>query len=106
MCGGGTGHAEAVLIEFDPAKISYGQLLEIFWKNHSPTSARKGQYRSAVFAFGAAQAEQASLSRDEVAKRLGKPVLTEIAPAERFWMAEDYHQQYFGDGALGSCPTG
>ena len=110
VCGDGTGHAEAVLVEFDPAKISYPQLLKFFWETHDPTSGdRQGpdsgsQYRSAIFTFDAAQLKAARLSRDEAQKGLAQKITTEIAPAGPFWVAEDYHQQYDERHGSLSCP--
>jgi len=102
VCTGRTGHAEAVQVVFDPARVSYEQLLDAFWECHDPTTAnRQGpdigtQYRSAVFFHGAAQeaAAAASKAAQEAAGRFGHPIVTEIAPAGPFTMAEDYHQQY------------
>src|ERR1700738_3856730 len=97
VCGDGTGHAEAVLVEFDPAKVSYEQLLKFFWETHDPTSGnRQGpdrgtQYRSAIFTFGVEQQKAALASRDEAQKALSDRITTEIAPAGRFWIAEAYH---------------
>jgi peptide-methionine (S)-S-oxide reductase len=105
VCGGRTGHAEAVLIEFDPKRVSYSHLLDVLWDSHSPEYARKGQYRSSVFTFGSEQAEQASASRIALEKRLGKPVRTEIEPATRFWLAEEYHQQYEDKTGIYACPS-
>jgi peptide-methionine (S)-S-oxide reductase len=78
-------------------------LLEVFWKEHSPTHSRKCQYRSAIFTYDDAQSSVAEASRAALAKRLGQEVLTEIAPAQTFWMAEDYHQQYFDKTGLNVC---
>lgn len=105
VCGGGTGHAEAVLVEFDPKRITFAQLLDAFWANHSPKSERKGQYRSAVFALGADQLATADLSKSSVEKKLGREVATEIKAAGRFWLAEDYHQQYYEKTGVYACPT-
>ncbi len=101
VCSGRTGHAEAVLVEYDPAKVSYAQLLELFWQIHDPTTPnRQGpdigtQYRSAVYAHDAEQEAAAKASRDATAGRFARPIVTEIAPAGPFHKAEDYHQQYF-----------
>jgi peptide-methionine (S)-S-oxide reductase len=98
VCTGRTGHAEVVQVEYDPARISYEELLDIFWQCHDPTQLnRQGpdigtQYRSAVFAHGPEQEEAAKASRDKLANA-GR-VVTEIAPAGDYWQAEDYHQQY------------
>jgi len=108
--GHGTGHAEAVLIEFDPAKVSYARLLEIFWSSHDATSGdRQGpdvgsQYRSAIFTFGPEQQQQALASRDAEQKKLADRITTEIAPAGPFWIAEAYHQQWDEKHGSESCP--
>ncbi len=107
----GTGHAEAVLVEFDPAQVSYAQLLEFFWRTHDPTSGdRQGpdqgsQYRSAIFTFGPEQLAAALASRAEEQKRLAEPITTEVAPAGPFWRAEDYHQQWDEKHGYLSCPA-
>lgn len=111
VCMGMTGHAEAVLIEFDPAKVSYEKLLEIFWANHNPTTYnRQGpdvgeQYRSAIFYHSPEQEELAASSKKKLdqSKKWQNPVVTEIVPAGIFWRAEDYHQQYLAKRGLGSC---
>lgn len=111
VCSDETGHAEVVQVEFDPAAISYEQLLDIFWKNHDPTQLnRQGpdtgtQYRSVIFyeteaQKKAAEAAKAALHNSGKHKR---PVVTEIAPAKTFYKAEDYHQQYLEKRGLGSC---
>jgi len=102
VCGGDTGHAEALEIEFDPAIISYDKLLEIFWDSHDPTQLnRQGpdfgtQYRSAIFYLSGQQRQQAedSLKSLEQSGRLRKAVATEITAATKFWEAEEYHQKY------------
>ena len=107
---GSTGHAEAVLVEFDPAKVSYAQLLHFFWETHDPTSGnaqgpdRGTQYRSAIFTFGAEQQQEAAASRAEAQKSLRDPITTEIAPAGPFWIAEAYHQQWDERHGSLSCP--
>ena len=101
VCSGRTGHAEAVRLAFDPSRISYAEILERFWKIHDPTSLnRQGadvgtQYRSAIFYFGEAQMEAAEASMKAEARRLGRPLATELVPAPRFWPAEDSHQGYY-----------
>jgi peptide-methionine (S)-S-oxide reductase len=103
VCSGRTGHAEAVQLEFDPAKVSYDQLLELFWEIHDPTTLNRqgpdigSQYRSAIFFHGPEQeaAVRASKERQVAAGRFRNPIVTEIVPAATFWRAEDYHQQYF-----------
>jgi peptide-methionine (S)-S-oxide reductase len=97
---GGTGHAEAVQIVFDPARVSYEKLLDVYWHNIDPTVADRqfcdvgDQYRSAIFARDAEQRRAAEASRDAVQKRLGVPVKTQIADAGAFYPAEEYHQDY------------
>ncbi len=103
VCSGRTGHAEAVQLQFDPARVSYGELLDIFWDLHDPTTLnRQGpdvgtQYRSAIYVHDAEQeaAAVASKERLQQAGRYREPIVTEIVPAGEFTRAEDYHQQYF-----------
>lgn len=110
VCSDATGHAEAVLVEFDPSQVSYDALLKFFWQTHDPTSGdRQGpdrgtQYRSAIFTFGPDQQAAARASRDEEQKRLQDRITTEIAPAGPFWVAEDYHQQWDEKHGALSCP--
>jgi peptide-methionine (S)-S-oxide reductase len=119
VCSGRTGHAEAVLVVYDPTVISYGELLRAFWEAHDPTQGmRQGndlgtQYRSAIYAVTPAQrtaAEESKRDYDTALKAAGfRPVTTEIADASRFYYAEDYHQQYLGknpDGYCGLAGTG
>ncbi len=100
VCTGKTGHAEAVLVEFDPARLSYRQLLERFWQIHNPCTInqqgpdRGTQYRSAIFTYNDQQQEIAEASKKESARLFKRPIVTEIVPAGEFYMAEDYHQQY------------
>lgn len=116
VCAHATGHAEVVRVVYDPAKVSYDDLLRVFWENHDPSQGnRQGndigtQYRSAVFYLDDAQRAAAEASRDAYQKRLtaagyGK-ITTEIAPAGEFWMAEDYHQQYLHKNPDGYCGVG
>jgi peptide-methionine (S)-S-oxide reductase len=124
-CSGRTGHAEVVLVVFDPEKVSYADLLRVFWESHDPTQGmRQGndigtQYRSAIYTADEAQQRAAEESRDAFAPVLRAAgygdITTEIAPAGPFYYAEDYHQQYLhkvpngycGLGGTGlSCPTG
>ncbi len=103
VCGGRTGHAEVVQVEFDPAIVSYEKLLEWFWSAHDPTEVnRQGadvgtQYRSVIFYHSEAQKQAAEASRDRLAKsgRFRKPIATAIEPAGRFWPAKESHQDYF-----------
>jgi len=106
-----TGHAEAVLVEFDPRRVRYEQLLDLFWRTHDPTSGdrqgpdRGSQYRSAIFTFGPEQQVAALASRDVERARLADRITTEIAPAGPFWIAEDYHQQWDEKHGHRSCPA-
>lgn len=111
VCSDQTGHAEAVEIEFDPARVTYSQLLEQFWKLHDPTTRNRqgpdvgSQYRSAVFHHDDDQREQAEAvkRRLDEAGIFGRPIVTEITPASTFWRAEDYHQQYVHKRGGGGC---
>ena len=113
-CSGRTGHTEAVQVVYDPAKVSYRDLLKIFWESHNPTQGyRQGndvgtQYRSAIYTFDDEQAKAAAETRDAYAVNLKKAgygdITTEIAPAGTFWYAEDYHQQYLHKVPWGYCP--
>jgi peptide-methionine (S)-S-oxide reductase len=100
VCRGGTGHAEAVEVWFDPAQVSYAQLLETFWRIHNPTTRnRQGwdfgrQYRSAIFYHDADQRELAVASRDAEQQSLRRQIVTQITPASAFYPAEEYHQHY------------
>ena len=111
VCTHTTGHAEAVLVEYDPKAVSYATLLSVFFQNHDPTTRdRQGpdvgdQYRSAVFTFSPAQAAAAGAAREQAAARLGRSVVTVVEPLGRFWIAEDYHQQYDEKTGTHSCPT-
>ncbi|BDG02413.1 peptide-methionine (S)-S-oxide reductase MsrA [Anaeromyxobacter oryzae] len=106
-----TGHAEAVLVEFDPAQVTYAELLRVFWETHDSTSGdRQGpdrghQYRSAIFTFGPEQQAAALASRDAEQARLADRITTEIAPAGPFWIAESYHQQWDERHGYRSCPA-
>jgi peptide-methionine (S)-S-oxide reductase len=103
VCTGRTGHAEAVRVEYDPVKVTYEQLLEIFWEIHDPTTPNRqgpdvgAQYRSAIFYHSEEQKEKdlASKKRLEAQKKFNNPIVTEITAADKFYPAEDYHQQYF-----------
>ena len=111
VCTDTTGHAEAVEVEYDPAKLSYDKLLEVFWENHDPTQLnRQGpdfgkQYRSAIFFHDAEQEAAAKASREalEKSRHYSKPIMTQIVPAVKFYEAEDYHQQYLEKRGLASC---
>ena len=101
VCNGDTGHAEVVQIEFDPAKISYAQLLEIFWEMHDPTTLnRQGndvgtQYRSAIYYHDDAQKQAIEKSLAAAKKKFSKAITTEIAALGKFYVAEESHQDYF-----------
>jgi peptide methionine sulfoxide reductase msrA/msrB len=111
VCTDLTGHAEVVLVTFDPAAVSYERLLEVFWQIHDPTQRdRQGpdigrQYRSALFAFSDEQRRAAETSRDRTAKQLGTSarIATEIIPASEFWRAEEYHQRYHEKHGVEGC---
>jgi peptide-methionine (S)-S-oxide reductase len=111
VCTHRTGHAEAVLVEFDPSRVSYAELLAFFWRTHDPTSGdrqgpdRGSQYRSAIFTFGAEQLAAAVASRDDEQGRLADRITTEIASAGPFWIAEDHHQQWDEKHGALSCPV-
>ncbi|MFZ1059185.1 MAG: peptide-methionine (S)-S-oxide reductase MsrA [Candidatus Rokuibacteriota bacterium] len=116
LCSGCTGHAEVVRIVFDPEKVSYEDLLRVFWENHDPTqSMRQGndvgtQYRSAIYCYGDTQrraAEASRLAYQQVLKAAGfGPITTEIREAPKFYYAEDYHQQYLAKNPWGYCGVG
>ena len=116
VCSGRTGHAEVVLVVYDPKAISYEQLLKTFWENHDPTQGmRQGndigtQYRSAIYTYSDAQERAAYASRDAYAKALSErgmeAVTTEIREAPEFYFAEGYHQQYLAKNPAGYCGLG
>ncbi len=116
VCTGRTGHAEVVLVAFDPQRISYADLLSIFWENHDPTQGmRQGndsgsQYRSAIYTRNETQAAAAEQSRGAYAQQLAAAgyagITTEIAPLGEFYYAEEYHQQYLAKNPGGYCGIG
>ena len=116
VCSGGTGHTEVVRVFFDPARVSYDELLRVFWEGHDPTQGmRQGndigtQYRSAVYSYDASQRAAAEASRDAYQHRLHDAgygdITTEIAPAPPFYYAEGYHQQYLAKNPHGYCGHG
>jgi peptide-methionine (S)-S-oxide reductase len=101
VCTGTTGHAEVVQVAFDPRRIDYAEILDVFWKSHDPTTLnRQGgdvgeQYRSVVFYDGKRQRRLAEESRAKAQAGRREPIVTEIRPRERFWQAEEYHQDYY-----------
>lgn len=111
VCTDRTGHAEAVEVDYDPGKVSYEQLLSVFWENHDPTQLnRQGpdfgtQYRSAIFFHSPEQEREAHLSKDKLQNSgaFSRPIVTQIVPATTFYEAEDYHQQYLEKRGLASC---
>jgi peptide-methionine (S)-S-oxide reductase len=111
VCSGRTGHAEAVEVEFDPDRVSYDDLLEVFWANHNPTTRNRqgwdigSQYRSAIFTHSPEQEHAARASKERVEEGLHWPkkVVTEIEPADTFYRAEEYHQRYFEKSGRSSC---
>jgi peptide-methionine (S)-S-oxide reductase len=116
VCSGRTGHAEVVLVVFDPARVTYDELLRVFWEGHDPTQGmRQGndigtQYRSVVFTSSGAQQQAAEASRDayqDVLRTAGYgDITTEIRAAPEFFYAEDYHQQYLARNPNGYCGLG
>lgn len=116
VCTGRTGHAEVVRVVFDPRRISYDDVLRVFWESHDPTQGmRQGndagtQYRSAIYFHGDAQRRSAEASRDAYARALAArgfgPITTEIRQAPAFYYAEDYHQQYLAKNPDGYCGLG
>ena len=114
VCTDTTGHAEAVQVTFDPAKVTYEQLLDVFWNTHNPTTPNRqgpdvgSQYRSAIFTHGPEQEAAARASKERLAAsgKFGQtPIVTEIVPAPTFWPAEEYHQRYLEKRGQASCHT-
>ena len=101
VCNGRTGHAESVFVEFNPKKISYEKLLEIFWMIHNPTQVNRqgpdigSQYRSAIFYMNEKQRKSAEKSKTQIQKKYDKPIATEITKSSAFYPAEKYHQKYY-----------
>lgn len=113
VCTGRTGHAEVVEVIYDPAQVSYDELLALFWDNHNPTTLNRqgpdigAQYRSAIFFHTPEQeaAAHASKTQQEASARYKNPIVTEISQAGDFYMAEDYHQQYLEKRGHAGCHT-
>ena len=111
VCTDKTGHAEVVEVEFDPSRISYDQLLNLFWSNHNPTTLnRQGpdvgtQYRSVIFYHSPEQQAAARASKEALQNsgRFNRPIVTQIEPAPKFWRAEDYHQRYLQKRGQSHC---
>jgi peptide-methionine (S)-S-oxide reductase len=111
VCTDRTGHAEVVEVEFDPGRVSYDELLRVFWENHDPTQKnRQGpdvgtQYRSAIFFHSPEQREAARRSKEQLEKsgRFSRSIVTEITPASTFYRAEEYHQRYLEKRGQASC---
>ena len=111
VCTDKTGHAEVVWVEYDPAEVSYGKLLQVFWENHNPTTLnRQGpdagtQYRSVIFYYTPEQKVEAEKSKMELEKsgKWKKLIVTEIISAEEFYRAEEYHQRYLEKRGLSTC---
>jgi peptide-methionine (S)-S-oxide reductase len=109
VCSHRTGHAEVVEVEFDPDQVSYEELLDVFWEEHDPTQLNRqgadvgSQYRSVLFFHSPEQEETALASRARAQTRFDRPIATEIVPAQPFWRAEDYHQQYLVKRGLATC---
>lgn len=111
VCSGRTGHAEAVEVIYDPSRVTYDELLEVFWESHDPTTLnRQGpdvgeQYRSAIFYLNPRQETAARESKETLnaGGRFKRPIVTEVTAASTFWPAEDYHQQYFEKRGISHC---
>ncbi len=114
VCSGRTGHAEVVRVVYDPAKVSYERLLDVFWSCHDPTTRnRQGpdvghQYRSVIFYHTDEQKDLAEASKERLDRsgRYRRPIVTEFVPAKEFYRAEEYHQQYLEKNSWGTCPVG
>ncbi len=116
VCSGRTGHAEVVRVVFDPRRVTYDELLRVFWESHDPTQGmRQGndvgtQYRSAIYTYGDGQRRKAEASRDAYREALAAAghgvITTEVREAPEFYYAEDYHQQYLGKNPDGYCGLG
>ncbi len=109
VCTGRTGHAEVVEVYFDPDRVYYSAILEVFWDNHNPTTRNRqgpdigSQYRSAIFFHSPEQETQARASRERRQGQLSRRIVTEITPASSFYRAEEYHQQYLEKRGLAHC---
>jgi len=112
VCTDRTGHAEVVEVDFEPEKISFDRLLDVFWENHNPTTLNSQgpdygtQYRSAIFYHDQEQRDTAEASKRKWQAKFKKPIVTEVAPASTFYRAEEYHQQYLEKRGLSHCHIG
>ena len=111
VCHGGTGHAEVARVAFDPSVVTYQQLLETFWSIHDPTQLNRqgpdvgAQYRSVIFYHSPEQqaAAEASIQAADASGRFSRPIVTQLAPAPTYYLAEDYHQQYVARSGGAAC---
>jgi peptide-methionine (S)-S-oxide reductase len=111
VCTDRTGHAESVLVEFDPAVVTYDQLLDVFWNMHDPTTKNRqgpdtgSQYRSAIFYHTPEQSDRATASKErfDASGKYSRPAVTEVVPAQTFYPAEEYHQSYHEKHGIKSC---
>lgn len=111
VCTDRTGHAEVVEVAYDPSKVAYAQLLDVFWSCHDPTQVNRqgpdhgSQYRSVIFYHDEEQKAEAEASKErlDASRRLGRPIATQIVPAATFFRAEDYHQRYLEKRGQASC---
>ena len=109
VCAGRTGHAEVVQVNYDPASVSYDDLLKVFWENHDPTTLNRqgpdvgAQYRSAIFFHTPQQEAAAKASKEKLQPGYKNKIVTEVTPASEFHPAEDYHQQYLEKRGLAHC---
>lgn len=109
VCSDRTGHAEVVQVEYDPSRVSYEELLDVFWTTHDPTQVnRQGpdygtQYRTVIFVHDEDQEKAALASRERAQDRFRRPIATQIEPAKEFYRAEEYHQRYLEKQGLSSC---
>lgn len=107
VCSGRTGHSEVVQIEFDPQRVSYDKLLDVFWKTHNPCSSNKAQYKSVIFYHSEQQQATARDAKERLAKSNGyHGVVTDLVSAGKFWRAEEYHQQFYEKSGQGRARAG
>lgn len=108
VCAGGTGHTEVVQVKYDPKRVSYEDLLKVFWAEHDPTMKSKPQYKSVIFFYSVTQQKAALASISKLSKTggLGRPIATEVLPVSAFYDAEEYHQRYYEKAGKSGCATG